>query len=186
MDFHLASEKIKIIKLVRSNIIPKESIQHMRTHVKSLIIEANQENPDDDYMDGAIKVVALIDSCIRELSNFEINYFQGPKIGRALVRDQVNGESAFVDIKDEEDIKKKKKSKYAKAIIPRNVVVSVDVDDKTLEETKQPVEFATPFSSKIDSSDLDCNDNIVSKDAVFINPFEEIYADSTLSDVCES
>ncbi|CAG8444847.1 16775_t:CDS:1 [Acaulospora colombiana] len=183
----------------------------MRTHVKSLIIEAKQENPENDFMDGAIKVVALIDTCIQELAKFDINYLQGPKIGRALVHDQVNGESAFVDIKgekDEDDVrkrvaKKKNKNKYTRSgdnermskeelmntpartsthtIVPRNVIVNIDFDDEIPEEVKHAAEFVDPFSSTIDSSGLNCNDDVASKDAdePFINPFEKIYGDST-------
>ncbi|CAG8506498.1 5182_t:CDS:2 [Diversispora eburnea] len=91
-------ENIKIIKLLRSNIIPPESIQNMRLHIKSLIVEAEQDNSNHDNVDGAIKVVALIDCCIRELSKFDINYFQGPEDGRAFIHDLITENSAFVDI----------------------------------------------------------------------------------------
>ncbi|RHZ84931.1 hypothetical protein Glove_74g31 [Diversispora epigaea] len=102
-------ENIKIIKLLRSNIIPPESIQNMRLHVKSLIVEAKQDNSSHDNVDGAIKVVALIDCCIRELSKFDINYFQGPKDGRAFIHDLITEKSAFVDIKYEKKTTKRKK-----------------------------------------------------------------------------
>lgn len=155
-------ENIKIIKLVRSSIISPESIQNMRTHVESLIVEAKQDNPNHDNVDGAIKVVALIDCCIRELSKFDINYFQGPEDGHAFIHDLINEKSAFVDIKYE---KKKTTGKKRHASIidessnENNYNDSNDTNDNYNDDNNDNNDYDDDNEDLMESSESTINDN---------------------------
>ncbi|CAG8627552.1 10529_t:CDS:2, partial [Gigaspora rosea] len=93
-----SDKNIRKIKLVRNNIISLDSVNSMKSTIKTMLREAEQESPDG-ALDGAIKVVTLIDTCIEILKSKGFYYKQTNLSGQPIIHDSITNDFAILDIK---------------------------------------------------------------------------------------
>ncbi|KAF0543795.1 hypothetical protein F8M41_003290 [Gigaspora margarita] len=93
-----SDKSIRKIKLVRNNIISLDSVNSMKSTIKIMLREAEQESPDG-ALDGAIKVVTLIDTCIEILKSKGFYYKQTNLLGQPIIHDSITNDFAVLDIK---------------------------------------------------------------------------------------
>ncbi|CAG8457693.1 1271_t:CDS:2 [Dentiscutata erythropus] len=92
-----SDKSIRKIKLVRNNIISLDSVNSMKSTIKTMLHEAEQESPDG-ALDGAIKVVTLIDTCIEILKSKGFYYKQTNSSGQPIIHDSITNDFAILDI----------------------------------------------------------------------------------------
>ncbi|CAG8579313.1 13579_t:CDS:2 [Racocetra persica] len=115
-----SDKNVRKIKLVRNNIISLDSVNSMKSTIKTMLYEAEQESPDG-ALDGAIKVVTLIDTCIEILKSKGFYYKQTHLSGQAIIHGSITNDFAILDIQCDDNNESGVKIKNSNAHIKSKI-----------------------------------------------------------------